>query len=1023
MLKYLYPGKYNKWPEILCGLGGGALLALSFVLILCDSLGIKYTSQSSGLEDADQGIVSGFIACWNQASETLGRNDYIILSQLFGEGATGEFLIASTLAISLLAFLAIRSGYSITMLVFVLPPLLLTLFTSVEARPLFWVFLAVAILNAIVIMRQKGNPVNSLISLLLVSLISFSSVGALSELGIVNSGTLSKENKGLRTEIENRYYGSDPLGHGDLYLKARNVTEETALVVTMSRPTSMYLKGFTGSLFDGRGWKDLGSSTYYRWKPIGDVLEQEGFRGVGQLAQAAELTLGEEVEGDLVRVEIKNLSADSRFAFVPYDLHDRGTLDNVSLKGSIDFHKSAPGRFKEYSFTAYGNQVERWTDVAGSFYVKALGEDRDEAIEKYRINESQFNTFVYEYYTYISQGDRALLGEFIGSPGDQSLGHLDYKKAINAIRTYLEDNFVYGENLYSSSYYREKGGVGDEISSVNALNEFLNSGIGYDIHYATLATLMFRYYGIPARYVEGYLITPEDRERMTPLDESMYQVSIPRSNAHAWTEIYIDGIGFVPLEVCPEYYGIMREADMQAGISNEALVMDYVENYGGKAREEKEEEKDYSGGNDAPRYLAYIAILVASIPLLVFLILLLQKTYRLCKAYLKRRRLFFKDSPKRAVSGIYGYMEDLGYPMDEETVSLGNKAAYSLEEITEEDRNYMISKLKEGKKINGGRNTKARKASVVSSLLALMLISSFTLGGCNREVTGDEPAKDNPNTVSYLTEIAEELGDYLQEKVPNPGEEGSDTDWIVFALRKSPSSVPEEYFELYYDNTRARVKRAKGVLSQDKFTDYERTIIGLSSIGKDPRDVEGYDLIPYIDYYDGVWGQGINAVWYALMASKISDNLLENQDKYVSLVEESLRSGKYDDKGLTDYISIGIQALSFYSEDKRYNLKPLIEDSIDKLSRYQGDDGSMGNAESTAMAVIALTMNGVNPLEDQRFIKNGKTLVDGLLLYRISDGSFSHVEELEQGDLLASQQVLMALDALLLQAEGKKLYD
>ena len=27
--------------------------------------------------------------------------------------------------------------------------------------------------------------------------------------------------------------------------------------------------------------------------------------------------------------------------------------------------------------------------------------------------------------------------------------------------------------------------------------------------------MMFRYYGIPARYVEGYLITPEDAQSMT----------------------------------------------------------------------------------------------------------------------------------------------------------------------------------------------------------------------------------------------------------------------------------------------------------------------------------------------------------------------------------------------------------------------------------------------------------------------------------------------------------------------------
>ena len=65
------------------------------------------------------------------------------------------------------------------------------------------------------------------------------------------------------------------------------------------------------------------------------------------------------------------------------------------------------------------------------------------------------------------------------------------------------------------------------------------------MHYATAATLMFRYYGIPARYVEGYLITPDDIQNAKP-DEA---IDIPAGNGHAWTEIYIDGLGWVPIEV------------------------------------------------------------------------------------------------------------------------------------------------------------------------------------------------------------------------------------------------------------------------------------------------------------------------------------------------------------------------------------------------------------------------------------------------------------------------------------------
>ena len=83
----------------------------------------------------------------------------------------------------------------------------------------------------------------------------------------------------------------------------------------------------------------------------------------------------------------------------------------------------------------------------------------------------------------------------------------------------------------------------------------------------------------------------------------------------------------------------------------------------------------------------------------------------------------------------------------------------------------------------------------------------------------------------------------------------------------------------------------------------------------------------------------------------------------------------------------------------------------------------MGNAEATAMAIIALTMNDIDPRVDDRFIKNEQSLVDGLMVYYLGEGEFSHVLEIKEGDLLAGQQALMALDSLIMQSEGKKLYE
>ena len=70
------------------------------------------------------------------------------------------------------------------------------------------------------------------------------------------------------------------------------------------------------------------------------------------------------------------------------------------------------------------------------------------------------------------------------------------------------------------------------------------------------------------------------------------------------------------------------------------------------------------------------------------------------------------------------------------------------------------------------------------------------------------------------------------------------------------------------------------------------------------KDVEGYDLTHYVDDYDKVTAQGINASWYALMASKMGGFDLENEERYLENIKRSIREKEYPGAGLSDYLSI-----------------------------------------------------------------------------------------------------------------------
>ena len=228
------------------------------------------------------------------------------------------------------------------------------------------------------------------------------------------------------------------------------------------------------------------------------------------------------------------------------------------------------------------------------------------------------------------------------------------------------------------------------------MEDFFTSHKGFDVQYATAATLMFRYYGIPARYVEGFLITPEDAKGATPGQA----LSVGRERAHAWCEIYVDGIGFVPLEVTPEFYGMMEEADMSIGISNKALMQEFEDQFGGQsAAEEEPEPPEENKEGDSILSLIYLVLaVILGIGVLFVLILLLRMLFRSLQKASARRKLFYKSDPKTAVAAIYGYMEEQKLKPDAETVALGNLAAYSRRSIPEESRAKMLSALKKLKK-------------------------------------------------------------------------------------------------------------------------------------------------------------------------------------------------------------------------------------------------------------------------------------------------------------------------------------
>ena len=61
-----------------------------------------------------------------------------------------------------------------------------------------------------------------------------------------------------------------------------------------------------------------------------------------------------------------------------------------------------------------------------------------------------------------------------------------------------------------------------------------------------------RKFGYPARYIEGYMVLPSQLKN-SPSSNGIYEVTVKDRCAHAWAEVFIDGVGWMPAEFTPGY--------------------------------------------------------------------------------------------------------------------------------------------------------------------------------------------------------------------------------------------------------------------------------------------------------------------------------------------------------------------------------------------------------------------------------------------------------------------------------------
>ncbi len=275
---------------------------------------------------------------------------------------------------------------------------------------------------------------------------------------------------------------------------------------------------------------------------------------------------------------------------------------------------------------------------------------------------------------------------------------------------------------------------------------------------------------------------------------------------------------------------------------------------------------------------------------------------------------------------------------------------------------------------------------------------------------------------------------YLHGTVQEPTVASVGGEWTVIGLAESGADIPDEYFQRYYKNVEEYVKNKKGILHSRKYTEYSRVVLALTAIGKDPRNVAGYDLLLPLGDYKKTVQQGVNGAAWALIALdcgnyELSQNpLAEIQATREMYIEHILRLQNQDggwslgdDVSDVDITAMCLRALAKYRV--RQDITLSCNRGVAFLSKAQDENGGFSswnvqNSESVMQTIIALCALGIS-LDDLRFVKGGRTLISALQSYMSENGAFLHAPQGNE-NLMATEQALLCLNAMR-SAEKKKL--
>lgn len=417
-------------------------------------------------------------------------------------------------------------------------------------------------------------------------------------------------------------------------------TGETALRVYSERPEKLYLRGFGAESYSGSAWTQAD-----------DLLYDEALQGLefSPFNLIADVMRSSDPWQAPYLVHIEPLRTNGGYLYAPYAMLTRpGELSGA--------------RFRRDSFIRWERAEPYEAQTMG---LSAVAEPLSTP-DSLRQAEEAYRLFIQNTCLDVPEDLADLLWQIAAEQGIPSGQGADWRDIVDGVAAYIR------------SAARYDASPGKPPAGEDYVTYFLTENKrGYCMHFASAGVLMLRALGVPARYVEGYVVNADDYDELGWAD-------VPDSQAHAWAEVYLQGVGWLPVEMTPGFGGTTVAGSMPVTDLGQMETPEQPEQQQEEQPEEEQPEQlpaDEDHPEEEESGFHWVWMLGLLLGLLAAALL-----WHLARAALWHWRLT-KGDPNRRALALYRYSQGLErrQPADPCVEELALKAKFSPHRLTEEE--------------------------------------------------------------------------------------------------------------------------------------------------------------------------------------------------------------------------------------------------------------------------------------------------------------------------------------------------